>query len=126
MVNTNNKALIEAYKRGYRIKNNKLISPVNGEIKGQYTEEGYHYFRMNFENKSTKIRAHRLAAYEKFGKKLFGKNIHVRHLDGNPRNNKFTNLELGTPSQNNQDKPVEVRKNAAKKAVVTKSLRKAA
>lgn len=59
---------------------------------------------------------HKLAAYQWFGEKSLTKGTHVRHLDANTNNFKITNLRLGTASENEMDKPKEVRTRSAKAA----------
>ena len=55
------------------------------------------------------VLVHRFIAYPKFGDNIFKEGIVVRHLDDNPNNNTWNNLELGTPSQNMMDKSEESR-----------------
>ena len=60
------------------------------------------------------IKVHRLAAYQKFGDKLFEKGMQVRHLNGNKLDFSFENIELGTGKENCQDIPKEQRVRASK------------
>jgi hypothetical protein len=62
------------------------------------------------------VPAHKVIAYASWGDSAFEPGIHVRHLDGNNENNARSNLALGTPSQNERDKPAEVRSRAAAQA----------
>jgi hypothetical protein len=48
------------------------------------------------------IRVHRLVAY-KYLPKTTAKKYQVRHLDGNPFNNHYTNLAWGTGKENSED-----------------------
>ena len=58
----------------------------------------------------THAQIHQLAAYQKFGDRWFHYKWQVRHLDGNRFNNKLENLELGTNTDNQQDRPIEDRR----------------
>lgn len=57
---------------------------------------------------------HQLAAYQKYGEVALTQE--TRHRDGNPRNNRRDNILIGTRSDNELDKPVEVRRAVALKA----------
>ena len=52
---------------------------------------------------------HRLQAYQKFGDKIYLKNIHVRHKNNISTDNSFENILIGTPSENAMDNPKEDR-----------------
>lgn len=62
------------------------------------------------------IPVHLLAAYQKFGNRAFMPGTQVRHLDSNSLNNNLDNIGIGTPSENQMDKPEQVRKYTAKYA----------
>jgi hypothetical protein len=84
-----------------------------------YTNKnGYLFFSVRFNNiKHPKnIPVHRLQAYQKFGDTIFDKNVVVRHLDGNPQNNSYENIGIGTQSENMYDIPKEKRIAHAKHA----------
>ena len=97
------KALIEAYEIGYRIVNGKLKNP-KGQIINGVLHQCYYRFSYKFDNTTTPILFHRLVAYQKYGNRLFEKNLLVRHKDGNSLNNKSNNILLGTQSQNMMDR----------------------
>lgn len=60
---------------------------------------------------------HRLAAYCKYGEELFNENVDVvRHLDGNPINNSWDNIVIGTYSENELDKSPEIRSEVGRAA----------
>jgi len=61
-------------------------------------------------SKQMHVRVHRFIAFQKFGERLFTDGLLVRHLDGNPKNNSWKNLELGTLSDNYYDISAEQRK----------------
>lgn len=109
--------VIQAYKKGYRTTKDGNVIGVRGEILSLDLSSGYKYFSMkDYFNKVRKIRVHRLVAYEKFGDKIFKENIEVRHLNNDRINNSWYNIDIGTASQNMNDRPKEVRYNHAKKA----------
>ena len=57
------KAIIDAYNKGYRIsKNGKTLNPDGKEIGFNDSKSGYKIFKFRFENKSRPIKAHRLQA----------------------------------------------------------------
>lgn len=62
------------------------------------------------------VGVHKFIAYCIWGDKALDPNIEVRHLDGNKNNICKNNLALGSSSQNQMDKPKEIRIAAAKKA----------
>ena len=116
---TYNRAMIEAYNRGYRVINGKVYNPnhnlVNGWVHEQHYKHGngiyfIHFFGIKVGKRSLKFPVHRLVAYQKFGDQMFEPGIQVRHLDGNSLNNLEENIELGTQSQNMMDIPEEKRK----------------
>jgi hypothetical protein len=59
------------------------------------------------------VPAHKVIAYSIWGEAAFVKGIHVRHLDGNNENSTKANLALGTPAENEMDKPAWVRSRSA-------------
>lgn len=62
------------------------------------------------------IPVHRIIGYAKYGEKMFEEGMVIRHLDGNVDNWHPDNLMLGTQSENQMDKPAEVRIRMAKTA----------
>lgn len=106
----------EAHLKGYRINNEgEAISPYGKKIHCNISSSGYKKFtiRSSIWGQRVTITVHRLAAYQKYGDRIFQDGIQVRHLDGNPSNNKPSNLELGTQSENMMDIPEDTRKKSA-------------
>ncbi len=62
------------------------------------------------------VPVHRMQAYQKYGIVIFKKGMAARHLDGNPLNNRWENIVLGTYSDNMMDIPKKVRLRTAKYA----------
>ena len=104
-----------AYLLGYRVTEDGRVLGLSGnERKLQINAAGY--YRFSYRKDKPQIRVHRLQAYQKYGVRLYEAGMVVRHLDGNPENNSASNIEIGTQSQNMQDRDAAVRKAHAKKA----------
>lgn len=103
--------LLIAYSKGYRCdEKGNVISPLGNLLKLRIDSRGYQAFSVNIGLKGGKgVPVHRLQAYMKFGDRIFEKNIHVRHLDGNPTNNSYDNIGIGTPYENSMDRDPEDR-----------------
>lgn len=106
----------KAYKKGHRIKGLKVTGVNVDYVKLLNDRHGYPYFKIRYEGKRVKVMAHRLAAFQKFGEAMYEKGIQVRHLNGNPSDFRFTNIAIGTQSQNSMDRPKEQRLASAKHA----------
>lgn len=120
-LNQTNTALIEAFNRGYRIIDNIIYNPKGEQLRGYIGcdksnylhKKGYYKHSFSIKSKIYHKRINilvcKLVAYQKFGLRLFGKNIEIRHLDGNSLNNRENNIAIGTHSQNMFDIPKEIR-----------------
>jgi hypothetical protein len=89
--------------KGYKFDvDGNVISPFNrykrGGDKAKYIHIGFTY-----EGKHIRVLAHRLQAYIKYGDAIYAKGIVVRHLDGNPKNNKLENIAIGNQLDNWND-----------------------
>ncbi len=108
-----NLALLDAVEKGYVIIEGKIFHK-SKELKGNCPKSGYIKFSMRTKDgKRNQVNVHRLVAYQKYGDRIFEKGIHVRHLDSNSINNLEDNIAIGTKSENELDKPPEVRMRAA-------------
>lgn len=67
-------------------------------------KEPYLLLNLSLSSGRYSVRAHRFIAFVLFGEDIFLPGMQVRHLDGNPRNNKAANLVLGTAKENEADK----------------------
>ena len=74
-----------------------------------WSNKGYMTTGILYNGISRRVSYHRLVAYQKYGEMLFNKGIVVRHLDGNPSNNTFGNIAIGTESDNMMDIKKELR-----------------
>lgn len=106
-----------AHQRGYRAISGRIISPHNDKNRALYTnKKGYRGIRIGMGGKQYTLFVHRLVAFQKFGEAVFEKGIVVRHLDGNPQNNDPDNIDIGTRSENELDRPKKLRISKAIKA----------
>lgn len=110
----NSKVLLIAYEKGYRVNDGEVISPFSGNPRKLHLDtRGYPRFSVRVRNngcwQTEDVLVHRLAAYQKYGEKIFEPGIEVRHLNNDRLNNLFHNLDIGTPHQNSMDRPEERR-----------------
>jgi len=113
--------LLYAYRRGCRVTKHGVVENAQGKPLKVYDNSRDGYFSFYQKHPVTKkwapVWLHQLVALQKYGEERLGDpKIHVRHKDGNPKNNSFDNILLGTPSQNSLDKPKEVRRRIAEHA----------
>lgn len=105
---TKNK-IIQAYEMGYRIDaEGNVIGLKNGVLKCS-NDSGYYRFSIRVEGEHKTVKVHRLQAYQKYKNKMFKKGIVVRHKNGNPLDNSFENILIGTSSDNMMDRTKEQR-----------------
>lgn len=74
-----------------------VVDILGGKINNRtenHDKDGY----LQFSLKNKMVRSHHIISYLIFGERMIGKQIN--HIDGNKENNKPTNLELATPSDN--------------------------
>lgn len=98
-----NEALLTAVKKGYSISDNGDLLNKKGQILIGSCHRGYKYFSVRHEGKDVTVSFHRLAAYQKFGNKIFSEGIEVRHLNGDSLDNSSNNIRIGTHSENMMD-----------------------
>lgn len=104
-----------AYLKGYRITDiGNIINPKGNIVKGWISKDtGYLAFAIRIKNKIANVAFHRLQAFQKYGNKLYKKGIEVRHFNGIKLDNTFTNILIGTSSENKMDIPESIRINRA-------------
>jgi len=71
--------------------------------------DGYKRIKVRHSTGRASICFHNFIGYCKFKDKVFETGIQIRHLNNDSKDNSWNNLELGTPSQNMMDRPVEKR-----------------
>jgi len=108
--------LLEAWNQGYRISPTGQIIGLTGPIKGNINQ-GYRRFSVSIKENgvriSHRIKVSHLQAYQKFGHALFQNGILVRHLNGNPLDDSWDNIAIGTQSENQMDRLAEERQQHA-------------
>lgn len=108
------KWVLEAHRRGYRIKDGVILNPwgdaLEGWVKPYPNSNGYRYIALGG---CSKAAVHQMVAFQKFGFRWLYADVHVRHLDGNSLNNRDENIEIGTASDNQMDQKPEARRRRA-------------
>lgn len=105
-----------AFDKGYRVtEDGRLIGLKGNELTIRCRgNQRYPTFSINVGNLTESgvfgIPVHRFAAYCFYGESMFEDGKVVRHLDADPLNVSKDNLIIGTPSENEHDKPIEVRR----------------
>lgn len=98
-----------AYEKGYRVtKDGDLLNPKGKKI-GSIDSYGYYRNIVMLNGKQMVVFSHRLQALQKYGDKLYEDGILVRHLNGNPLDNCWDNIAIGTHRDNTMDIPKEIR-----------------
>lgn len=106
-----------AFDLGYRVNNiGDVFAPNKNKRKLSLNYNNYYIFSIRNNSKVTNVLVHRLQVYQKFGDKIYQKGIVVRHLNNNPLDNSWDNIEIGTVSDNLYDIPEEIRIKIASKA----------
>ena len=109
-INMFNKYEEEAKQKGYLVDKDGQVYNKSKKLKGTSNSTGYHVFKIrNSLGESVCVKTHRMQAYQKFGDKIYEDEIVVRHLDSNPLNNSWGNIEIGTQSDNMMDQPKDQR-----------------
>ena len=109
-------ALLLAVAKGYKIDKNGIVyNPKGDVVNGSISSIGYKNLSIKIPNSrnATIVPHHRLQAYSKFGELIFEENIEVRHLNGDPLDNSWDNIEIGDHTENMRDICPKVRKNKA-------------
>jgi len=124
------KAAIQAYKKGYRVRDGKLYNPEGKELNPYLNPKGTGYYQFSirwntggrgFPSRHT-VFVHHLIAYQKYGKKAFAAGMQIRHLDNNSINNSYSNISIGSASDNSMDRPPEDRYAHAVRAATDRRL----
>lgn len=95
---------------GYYVdKSGQAYSPRGNKV-GTCGRDGYMYLGIRVNRKKViKVYIHRLQAYQKFGNKIYEKDLEIRHLNNELKDNSFDNIGIGTHTENMLDVPKEVR-----------------
>lgn len=102
--------------RGYVVSEEGQAYNKNGDKVGSTCKKGYQMICIKIGKRNKNVRVHRLQAYQKYGGKIYDEGMMIRHLDGDPSNNSWDNIEIGTASDNMMDIPEQIRIKRAKHA----------
>ncbi len=112
--NRTTRAIREAFRKGYRVSDlGKLYNPKGEVIKHNCFDKYLKFTVHGIEGtrfKSVSVPVHRFAAYCFYGEELFHVGVVVRHLDDNKIDYSKRNIALGSPRDNINDIPYEIRK----------------
>lgn len=108
------------FDKGYTVdKYGRLFDKFGHEVIGSISDQGRRCTGVRLDNgKVRRVPFHRMIAYAKFGDDIYIDGMVVRHLDGNPLNNSWDNIEIGTASDNAMDIPRDRRVARSKNANV--------
>lgn len=111
-----NQRLLTLWNLGYRpTKRGTIKSPHGAELVGSL-HNGYLKIVTPRPKPRYKVSVHKLVAYSKYGDAIFDDGVVIRHLDGNPLNNSFENISVGSHSDNMMDVPKVIRVHKAARA----------
>ena len=104
--------------KGYTVdKYGRLFNKLGVEVIGSVDNRGYRATGMRTpDNRVVRVYFHRMVAYAKFKNKIYQNGTVVRHLDGNPLNNSWDNIDIGSYSDNMMDIPKSIRVGKARLA----------
>lgn len=105
-----NKIVIYCFNKGYKVLETGILVSPQGYIRKLNERKRYATITVQFEGRDSILYVHKLQAYQKFGETIFGKNMVVRHKNGNSLDNSYDNILLGTASDNQLDIPEERRR----------------
>lgn len=106
---------ILAEEKGYVILKNGIVNgPVKKDIGSVH--QGYRMFKIRVNGSLKNVMIHRYQAYHKFGEKIYEKGMVVRHLNGDSLDNSYSNIGIGTESDNFMDIPKDERVRRARHA----------
>lgn len=112
-MNKYNRALIEANKKGYYVdKLGNVYSP-NKKLVLRTNKHGRKHFSIKYNGERINIFVYRFIAYLKFGNRMFSENTDVKHLNCNPSDDSWDNIDIGTYEENKHNTLKDVRKKRA-------------
>lgn len=113
-------ALLLAQKKGYTIKNGVPHSYITNCIRSMLYDKGRPYFTIRDGKMSRKILVHRLVGLQKFGNQIFEQGLFVYHKNGEILDNTDDNICIGSMSEAQMSKKLEVRLASARAATPKK------
>src|SRR5690606_12340030 len=110
----------EAHAKGYSADETGAVTSPTGKRVALHLTGDYLSFGVYAPDKGViQVAVHRLVAYQKFGDAMFEPGIMVRHLNGNPRDNRGGNIAIGSASDNRLDIDPERRSDASRRRAET-------
>lgn len=110
------KCIIFAVEQGYKCtKDGSIVGTRGQKLKLNIKTTGYYSFSIRKDGIVYRILVHQFVAYCKYGDKFLTSEC-VRHIDGDPLNNNWDNICIGTHSDNMMDIPQEIRQKNAEYA----------
>ena len=110
-----------AIEKGYFINDaGEVVSKLGCIRKEYHMRNGYNQFNIYHDKKAKGVATHVLAAAIKFGLDAICNGLQVRHMDGNKQNNRLSNINIGTPQENQLDIPAVIRSARSAKSHVTR------
>ena len=90
--------------KGAKIAKDGQVTGILGKvIKGYPMRSGHLAVTFGSAGDKKLVKFHHMQAYEKFGDAIFEDGIVVRHLNGDPSDNSWDNIAIGTQSDNMMD-----------------------
>ncbi len=98
-----------ALKRGYVVDEDGVFYNPKGVKIGCVNDNGYVQTKIKVNGKDVKLMCHRLQAHQKYGARLYADGIVTRHLNGVKSDNSWSNIAIGSQSENIMDMPENIR-----------------
>jgi len=103
-MSTANRAIIEAFQKGYRCDDDgTIIKPDGRRQRAGISALGYRRFNYYIKGKPVSLLAHRFVMFCRVGDRLFTKGLCVLHKNDIGTDNSVKNLYLGTARDNSRD-----------------------
>lgn len=110
----------------YTIDKEGTLKNRKGNVVGKGKTKKYKRIQTRLCGIQKDIFVHKLQAFSKYGREIYKDGIVVRHLDGNPSNNSWDNIAIGTAKDNSFDIDKEIRTqraiHASKKTIKYKNV----
>lgn len=117
MLTKRNNGILCAKEKGYFVDGIGNVWYNGRIVKGFITSPGYRRINIrDYNGECVDVMVHRLQAYQKYGDEMFDESVQVRHLNGDPSDNSWDNIAIGSQSDNMMDRDVGNRLRIAKLA----------
>lgn len=119
-------AILAAYQKGYRASESGQVYKPCGEVVRLHScgdpKKPYLTFRSPGAGRWVNVPVHKFVSFCKFGESSLREGTHTRHLNGNPTDNRWENIAIGSRSDNMMDREASQRRLHAQKAGRARSL----